>query len=326
MWPSEDVRIGHVTKREGATGCTVIVVPQGAVAGVDVRGGAPGTREIALLDPVNTVERIHAVLLTGGSAFGLEAATGVMRYLEAQQIGFATPYARVPIVSAAVLYDLGIGDPNVRPDADDGYRAARTAVPWCTEQGNVGAGTGATVGKLRGMAHATKGGFGIGRCQIGDMYVIAFVAVNAVGEVVDETGGILAGIRESTPGAYTSSRAALAELAALPDPGTAATNTTIGCIVTNADLSKAEATKVAQMAHDGLARAIRPIHTPQDGDTLFALSVGTKSSSTMVVGALAADAVEQAVRQAVNAAESLAGIPCAADWQAARSENSHDTV
>lgn len=361
------VWVGHAQDEAAATGCTVIVVPGGATAGVDVRGGAPGTRETDLLSPLNTVERVHAVLLTGGSAFGLDAAAGVMRFLEAQGVGFDTQVAKVPIVVGAVLFDLGIGSAAVRPDADMGYQAcvaagigapaqvatgaemaaqdagapsapaevattvrqsalaatsARQSAPCAT--GSVGAGTGATVGKLAGPIRATKSGIGFARERWGDLEVQALIAVNAVGEVVDEAGNVLAGVRGRDAGTYLRAHDLLragAEAAALNGPrdrdasGGLSTNTTIGCLWTNAQMTKAQAAKVAQMSHDGLARSIQPIHTPHDGDTMFALSVGDVTVDMTVVGALAAIVTAAAVRDAVRSATDLAGVPSAATWQ-----------
>jgi L-aminopeptidase/D-esterase-like protein len=311
----EGLRVGNFTDARRPTGCTVVLAESGAVCGVDVRGGAPGTRETDLLDPVNTVQEVHAVVLSGGSAFGLDTATGVMRYLEEKRIGFPAGPARVPIVPAAILFDLGVGDWTIRPDAHAGYEAARTASPGPVAEGNVGAGAGATVGKLFGPAGAMKGGLGTVSIRRPDGVVVAaLVAVNSVGDVLDpESGRIVAGAR-AADGKMRSTMAALVA-GEMPGRPLAGQNTSIGVVATNVRLTKTEATKVAQMAHDGLARAIRPVHTPWDGDTLFALSSGrvTAGEAVMLVGALAAEAVSRAVVRAVKAAAGLPGLPAAAD-------------
>ncbi len=312
------VKVGHFTDTRRPTGCTVVLVEGGALAGVDVRGGAPGTRETDLLDPVNSVERVHAIVLAGGSAFGLDTAGGVMRWLEERGLGFPVGAARVPIVPAAILFDLGVGDWKIRPDAAAGYAAARAATAGPVAEGNVGAGAGATVGKLFGLERAMKGGLGTAALRLpGGVVVAALVAVNAVGDVVDPASGrLLAGARgadgqglEDTLAAILSGRVLAPPLRVEPSRG----NTTIGVVATNAVLTKAAANKVAQMAHDGLARTLRPVHTPWDGDTLFTLSTGAHAADTLVVGTLAAEAVAQAVLRAVRAARSLPGLPCAAD-------------
>ena len=310
------VGVGHFTDARRPTGCTVILTPTGAVCGVDVRGGAPGTRETDLLNPVNSVAQVHAVVLAGGSAFGLEAASGAVWYLEEQGIGFEAGPVRVPIVPAAVLFDLGLGDPSIRPDAAAGYAAARAATSGSVEEGNVGAGSGATVGKLLGASRAMKSGIGTAALRLPDgVIVAALVAVNAVGDVVDPaTGQIVAGARTADGKDVEGAMRALYEgrLSGRPMAGE---NTTIGVVATNAALSKAQATKVAQMAHDGLARTIHPVHTPWDGDTLFALSVGrvTPVAGVLGVGALAADVVARAVLRAARMARSLPGLPAASD-------------
>jgi L-aminopeptidase/D-esterase-like protein len=310
------LRVGHFTDTRRPTGCTVVVAEGGAVCGVDVRGGAPGTRETDLLDPVNSVQQIHAVLLSGGSAFGLDAATGVVRYLEEKGIGFAVGVGKVPIVPAAILFDLGLGDWKIRPDATAGYEAARAASPGPVAEGCVGAGAGATVGKMFGAATAMKGGVGTASIRLPNGAVVAaLVAVNAGGDVVEPgTGRILAGVR--TPDGKRV-RGAVDALVAGEAPGRplAGQNTSIGVVATNVALTKTEATKVAQMAHDGLARAIRPVHTPWDGDALFALSAGALrlDQPTLVVGVLAAEAVARAVVRAVTTATGLPGYPSASD-------------
>jgi len=311
------LRVGHFTDPRRPTGCTVVVAEAGAVGGVDVRGGAPGTRETDLLDPVNSVQQVHAVVLSGGSAFGLDAATGVMRYLEEKGIGFPVSVGKVPIVPAAILYDLGIGDWTIRPDAKAGYEAARAATAGPVAEGSVGAGAGATVGKLFGASRAMKGGIGTASLRLPSGAVVAaLVAVNANGDVVDPaTGRVVAGVRADDGKGLRGAVDAL--LAGVP-PGAPlrGQNTSIGVVATNVALTKAEATKVAQMAHDGLARSVRPVHTPWDGDTLFALSTAALSidQATLVVGALAAEAVARAVLRAVTAATGLPGYPSATEF------------
>lgn len=310
------IQVGHFTDRRRPTGCTVVLAEAGAVAGVDVRGGAPGTRETALLDPVNSVQQVHGVVLSGGSAFGLESATGVVRHLEEKKIGFPAGAGRVPIVPAAILFDLGIGDWTIRPDATAGYEAARAATSGPLAEGSVGAGAGATVGKLFGPGGAMKGGLGTASIRRPDGVVVAaLVAVNALGDVVDPgSGRLLAGAR--TPDGKAMRGTVEALLAgALPGRPLAGESTTIGVVATNVELTKTEATKVAQMAHDGLARSIRPAHMPWDGDTLFALSTGSVAleQATTVVGALAAEAVARAVVRAVTTARGLPGLPSASE-------------
>jgi len=310
------VKVGHFTLSERPTGCTVILVEGGAVGGVDVRGGAPGTRETALLDPVNSVEEIHAVVLSGGSAFGLDAATGVMQYLEERDVGFNVGVAKVPIVVGAILFDLGVGgDPSVRPDAECGYQAALAANGGPVDEGNVGAGAGATVGKLQGSGRAMKGGIGTASITLPDgLTVAAIVAVNAVGDVIDPgSGHVIAGVRTEDGRTLADARALIRSGATVrPQP---AQNTSIGVVATNATLTKAQATKVAQMAHDGFARAIYPAHTPWDGDTIFSIGTGeyTGSADVLTIGALAADVTAQAVMRAVRAATSIEGFPAAND-------------
>ena len=299
-----DVRgilVGHAQEERALTGCTVVLCRKGAVAGVDVRGGAPGTRETDLLNPINLVEKIHAVVLAGGSAFGLEAATGVVRYLEEQKIGLNTGAAKVPIVPAAILYDLRLGQADVRPDAAMGYRAAASASSAAPAEGNFGAGTGASVGKIRGMKYATKSGIGTSSIDINGVIIGALVAVNAVGDVIDpKTGNIIAGLRSGSSLEWTKSNQMRVAVKS---------NTVIGVIATNARLTKAQATKVAQMAHDGLARAIRPAHTMFDGDTIFAMATGEKEADVSMVGAFAAEVMAEAIVRAVQMAAPSGGLP-----------------
>lgn len=313
--------VGHAQDSTALTGCTVILCPQGTVGGVDQRGGAPGTRETDLLHPMHLVTEVHGVLLTGGSAFGLDAASGVMRWLEEQQVGFDTGISRVPIVPAAVIFDLGLGDPQVRPDATMGYRACQQASAAPVTVGNVGAGTGATVGKALGMSQATKSGLGCATEQAGDwLLVSAIMVVNVLGEIVNPgTGKIMAGVRspqpEGTQTAFIPTLEVLKRFASQPMPTAAAgsTNTAVGLVATNARLSKEDTNKVAQMAQDGIARAVRPAHTMLDGDTIFALSTGTQPADVSLVGALAAEAVAGAILNAVNSAAAAGGLPAAGD-------------
>ena len=311
------LKVGHHTLAMRPTGCTVILAEGGAVAGVDVRGSAPGTRETDLLNPVNLVDHVHAIVLSGGSAFGLDSASGVMRYLEERKIGFATAYGVVPIVPSAILFDLGVGDPNVRPRADCGYAAAVSASAGPIEEGNVGAGAGATVGKVMGMARAMKGGIGTAAITLQDGVVVAaLVAVNAYGDVIDPaTGRVVAGVRTADGNGLADARVLLRGGSALKK--LVAENSTIGVVATNAKLTKTQATKVAQMAHDGLARSISPVHSLADGDALFALATGTLAgeADTSRIGALAAEAVADAVVRAVRAAKGLPGLPAARDLQ-----------
>jgi L-aminopeptidase/D-esterase-like protein len=301
------IEVGHFTDTRRPTGVTVVVVRDGAVAGVDVRGAAPGTRETDLLEPGNLVERINAIVLAGGSAFGLDAASGVMGWLEAQGIGLDVGVARVPIVPAAVLFDLQLGDSSIRPDAAAGRFACIAASSSPPTEGNVGAGAGATVGKLFGVCHAMKGGIGTASVTVGGVTVGALVAVNALGDVRDPgTARIVAGARSDEGTGFRDSCAALlrGEKAFSPLAGT---NTTIGVIATDARLGKAEARRLAQVGHDGLARSIAPVHTTSDGDTLFAVATGRSDAtpSSTLLGVMAAEAVARAVLRAVQAARGI---------------------
>jgi L-aminopeptidase/D-esterase-like protein len=315
------LRVGHWSDLDGGTGCTVMLCPPGgAVAGVDVRGGAPGTRETDLLRPECTVGRVHALLLGGGSAFGLAAADGVMRWLEERGIGYDVGIARVPIVPAAILFDLPVGRPDVRPDAAAGYAACSAAHADPVAQGNVGAGVGASVGKARGLKYATKGGLGSASILRPDGLIVAALAVvNAFGNVYDpRTGQPIAGARlTDEQGSFVDFADPVAILAESRDFRFAAANTTLAVVATNGSLTKSGATKVAQMAHDGLARAIRPLHTSIDGDVVFCLSCGERSVSADVAGALAADVLAQAVVNAVLAADGRFGLPAARDLRRA---------
>ena len=313
------VRVGHWTHRSGSTGCTVVLAEGGAVAGVDVRGGAPGTRETGLLSPEMTVGSVHAVLLTGGSAYGLAAADGVMQHLERQGEGFPVGNSVVPIVPAAVLFDLGVGDPEVRPDARSGRLAAEAASGGPVEMGSVGAGAGATVGKMLGAGHAMRGGLGSSAVSLGDGLVVgALAAVNCLGDVVEpSTGEIVAGARNENGDGFADSMKQLVA-GGWRTIAEGSGNTTIGVIATNLLWTKSQATKVAQMAHDGLARAIRPAHMPFDGDTVFALGLGGQQPDVRLlglVGAAAASAMASAIVAAAKAASSGFGLPAARDLQ-----------
>jgi L-aminopeptidase/D-esterase-like protein len=319
------LRVGHYTLSERLTGCSVVLAPDGAVGAVDVRGAAPGTRETDLLDPANLVDKVHAVLLSGGSAFGLDAATGVVRWLDEQGIGFETGYGRVPIVPAAVLFDLPVvreGDnPTARPNAEAGYAACEAASTAPPASGNVGAGAGACVGKLFGLNRCMKGGIGNASVRVGPWVVGALVACNAVGDVIDPaTGQILAGARTvDGQNLLDTQRAFLqGERGNRPLPGT---NTTIGVVATNAMLTKAQAKRLAMSAHDGLARSIRPAHTTLDGDTLFALATGTENCPVdlMLLTVMAAEATALATVDAISRARTtnttLGCIPAAVEFQ-----------
>jgi L-aminopeptidase/D-esterase-like protein len=292
----EGIKVGHATDATAQTGCTVILCPAGATAGVDVRGAAPGTRETEALRPGRLVQKVHAVLLTGGSAFGLDAAGGVVQYLEEQNVGFPAGPVRVPIVPAAVIFDLGVGDPHVRPDREMGYQACFNATDEPVAMGTIGAGTGATVGKAPGVS-SSPGGVG-SACKYLDsgLIVAAIVVVNALGNVVDPRNGeIVAGGKENGSFVDITERLLDADLVQ-------GTNTTIGVVATNATLTPAEVHRVAEMAHDGMARAIRPSHTMFDGDTLFSIATGAHTGSSVnTVGILAAEVVAAAIVSAVTA-------------------------
>ena len=313
------IEVGHAQNDEALTGCTVILCRKGAVAGVDVRGGAPGTRETDLLNPVNLVEKIHAISLAGGSAFGLDVASGVMQYLEEHKIGFNTDDARVPIVPSAILYDLNIGQADIRPDAAMGYKAAASASSAPPSEGNVGAGTGASVGKIFGAKLSMKSGEGTASMDIGGGVIVgALVAVNAWGDVIDpQSNEIIAGLRSGKVGPlrvggkeYFADTLSMMKITAGRNLKLATrSNTVIGVVATNAKLTKVQATKVAQMAQDGLARAIRPAHTMLDGDTIFALSTGTRKADVTSVGAFAAEVMAQAIIRAVMMAKPTGGLP-----------------
>lgn len=301
------IEVGHFTDTRRPTGCTVVMAREGAVAGVDVRGAAPGTRETDLLHPSNLVDKVHAIMLAGGSAWGLEAATGAVRWLEERGVGLDVAVGRLPIVPAAVLFDLLVGDMRIRPDAAAGYAACAAASSADPAEGNVGAGAGAVVGKVFGIQHAMKGGVGTASVTVDGVTVGALIACNALGDVIDpETAQVMAGARTDDGRALRDTRRALL-CGQPPQPLLAGTNTTIGVVATDAILTKVQAHRLAIAAHDGLARSINPVHTMSDGDTLFSLGTGRagKSLGMMVLATMAAEATARATVRAVQAARSV---------------------
>ena len=301
------IEVGHFTDTRRPTGCTVVMAREGAVAGVDVRGAAPGTRETDLLHPSNLVDKVHAIMLAGGSAWGLEAATGAVRWLEERGVGLDVAVGRLPIVPAAVLFDLLVGDMRIRPDAAAGYAACAAASGADPAEGNVGAGTGAVVGKVFGIQHAMKGGVGTASVTVDGVTVGALIACNALGDVIDpDTAQVMAGARTDDGRALRDTRRALL-CGQPPQPLLAGTNTTIGVVATDAILTKVQAHRLAISAHDGLARSINPVHTMSDGDTLFSLGTGRagKSLGMMVLATMAAEATARATVRAVQAARSV---------------------
>ena len=317
------IRVGHAQDDEAMTGCTVVLCESGAVGGVDQRGGAPGTRQTDALYPMHLVDRVHAVVLAGGSAFGLDAASGVVRYLEQRGVGFDVRVARVPIVPAAILFDLSLGRSDVRPDAAMGYRACQNSTGDPPAEGNVGAGTGATVGKILGLAQAMKSGLGCAAVEIGEGVLVgAIAAVNAFGDVVDPANGnIVAGARAildqplpfGAEGYFADTLQVMRSLVGSRRLvfGRQEGHTVIGVVATNALLTKEQANKVAQMAQDGVARAVRPAHTMLDGDTLFCLATGEREADVSIIGAFAAEAFSQAILRGVRTARPVAGLPAA---------------
>jgi len=288
-------RVGHWTDPEAQTGCTVILCPERTVGGCDIRGNSPGSRELALLDSNRTMPEVHALLLTGGSAFGLAAADGVMHFLEEREIGYITPWARVPIVPAAVIYDLNVGSAKVRPTPAAGYAACEAAVVTVSS-GRTGAGTGAVVGKWQGMERSMRGGIGVAGDSIGDTLVVAIAVVNAVGDVLESDGSIIAGargVRETW--AAAEQRVAL-RMPLDPSP----TNTTLVALLTNAQLSKVDANRLAMRGHDGMARAVKPVHTSHDGDIVFTLASGVHAGPFDSVAEMGADLTAEAIRNAVR--------------------------
>jgi L-aminopeptidase/D-esterase-like protein len=299
-------KVGHSTNREALTGCTVILCPPKTRASCEVRGSSPGSRELALLAPEKKMDEIHAILLTGGSAFGLAAAVGVVQWLEEHGIGYQTPWAKVPLVPSAVLYDLNVGTSSVRPDAAAGYAACENATNAKAEEGNIGAGTGATVGKWKGIEHCMKGGIGSASTTVGDLVVGCLAAVNAVGDILDAKGRILAGAR-SPDGKYygdTEPHKVFKRGKVLERM-----NTTLAVTVTNAEFSKVDLFRIAQRMHDGFSRAINPAHTSFDGDVSFALSCGSVHADLDLVAEIAASLTADAIRRAVMSAKSTNGIP-----------------
>lgn len=306
----ENIRIGNAQDSEGATGCTVLLCEKGASAGLDVRGGGPASRESELLKPVAACEAIHAILLSGGSAFGLHAAGGVMQYLEEKGIGFDTGFARVPLVCASCLYDLGVGSPSARPTPEMAYQACLDAEKNQPAFGNAGAGTGASVGKLLGMEYAMKSGLGAYAVEVGPLQVGALVAVNALGDIFSPEGRRIAGLLNPKKDGMRGSLESMYTMLERP-ANLFAGNTTLGVILTNAKLAKTPLNKVAAMAHNGYARAICPVHTSADGDSIYALSLGDVPANLDVVGTLAAEVMARAIENAVLSAENAYGLPSA---------------
>lgn len=318
------IKVGHAQDDDALTGCTVVLCESGAVGGVDQRGGAPGTRETDALHPIHLVNVVHGVMLAGGSAFGLDAASGAVRYLEERGVGFDVRVAKVPIVPSAILFDLGVGRSDVRPDAEMGYQACLNASSKPPAEGNVGAGTGATVGKILGMGQAMKSGIGSASLEIGNGVIVgALAAVNVFGDVIDpRTGEIIAGARLLQKGLikvgsgpyFADTMEVMRSLVGRTVLGfMSRESTVIGVVATNARLDKEQANKVAQMAHDGLARAVRPAHTMLDGDTIFALATGQCPADVNIVGAFAAQAFAEAILRAVRMAKPAAGLPSASE-------------
>jgi len=301
----EGIKIGNAQNLKGPTGCTVVICEEGAVAGVDVRGGSPGTRETDLLDSVNLVDKIHAVVLAGGSAFGLDASSGVMQYLEEKNIGFDVSVTKVPIVCSAVLFDLVIGNHKIRPDKTIGYEACKNSELNQCKEGNVGAGAGATVGKILGAENSMKGGLGCYAVQVGELQVGAVIAVNCLGDVIDpSTGEIIAGALNEDKKTFANTEEIMISRYA-EKKNLFSGNTTIGVVITNGKFTKSEMNKIASMAHNGYGRTMRPAHSIFDGDTVFTMSTSKIDADINVVGFLAARVVEQAVVRAVKNAEGI---------------------
>lgn len=297
------IKVGQVEDKDGLTGCTVVICEDGGVCGVDVRGSAPGTRETDLLDPINMVQKVHAVVLSGGSAFGLESTCGVSKYLEEKDIGFDVGVAKVPIVTGAVLFDLGVGDPKCRPNIDMGYKACELANDNELKQGNFGAGCGATVGKIRGSEFCTKGGIGSYSIKLDNGLVVsALIAVNAFGDVY-EKGQVIAGVLNDEKNGFLNTYELMKQ--GVNKGGFNIDNTTIGVVATNAKLSKAQCKKISQMAHNGFAKAIFPIHTPHDGDTIFTLATGEIEADVTLLGSIATEVVEKSIINAIKSASKI---------------------
>ena len=309
----ENIRIGNAQNVEAATGCTVVICEKGAPTGVDIRGGGPASRETQILNPVAACEKIHAVLLSGGSAFGLDASGGVMKYLEERNIGFDVGVTKVPLVSTSCIFDLQIGNKNIRPDIEMGYKACIDSENSKLIEGNVGVGTGATVGKYRGPKTMMKSGLGIYAVQVGDLKVGAIVAVNALGDIKDyDTGEIIAGLLDENCQRFLNTEDELyKEVDKKQDLFTG--NTTIGIVVTNAKFDKTAMTKVAAMAQNGLARTIYPVHTTADGDSVYAMSVGDVTSDINIVGTLGAKVMAKAINRAVTVTQGMYGLKCSKD-------------
>ncbi len=299
-------KVGHYTDAAALTGCTVVLCPPKTRASCEVRGASPGSRELALLAPDKTMQEVHAILLTGGSAFGLAAADGVMRYLADHNIGYETPWVKVPIVPAAVVFDLNVGKSSVRPDAESGYEACKNAKSGILSEGNIGAGTGTTIGKWKGMEFWMKGGFGSASQSIDDLVVGVAAVVNSVGDIIGESGRVLAGSRSIDGKFYGDSdpHRVFARGKVLER-----TNTTLVVAATNADLSKVDLHRICQRMHDGMARAVQPVHTSYDGDVTFALSWGSVRADVDMVAEVAARLTADSIRRAVKAAKSVQGIP-----------------
>ncbi|HBI93827.1 MAG TPA: peptidase S58 [Terrisporobacter glycolicus] len=302
------LKVGQIEDVDALTGCTVVICEEGATCGVDVRGSAPGTRETDLLDPINSVQKVHAVVLSGGSAFGLESTCGVSKYLEEKNIGFDVGVCKVPIVTGAVLFDLGVGDYKVRPDKEMGYKACLNASETELKQGNYGAGCGATVGKIKGLNYVTKGG--IGSCSIkldNGIVVSALIAVNAFGDIYED-GKVIAGVLNDDKTKLLNTYEIMKS--GFVKGGFKIDNTTIGIVATNAKLTKAQCKKISQMAHDGYAKSIFPIHTPHDGDAIFTMSTGKiqVDSDITLLGSLAAEVVEKSIINAIKNAENIKNI------------------
>ncbi|MFT8349356.1 P1 family peptidase [Clostridium saccharoperbutylacetonicum] len=310
----DGIKLGHAENKEGGTGCSVVICEQGATGGVDVRGGAPGTRETDLLNPMEMVDNIHAVVLSGGSAFGLDASGGVMQYLEGNDIGFDVTVAKVPIVCQAVLFDLSFGDPKVRPDKEMGFKACLNSETYKDDiNGNIGAGYGATVGKFLGTDYSMKGGLGTYAIKVGDLEVGAIVAVNCLGDVINPSNlNIIAGAYDHENNEFLNTERLIIENLENPKNPFKG-NTTIGIIVTNANFTKAEANKVASMGHNGYGRTMRPAHTMFDGDTIFTMSTNKVTADVTTVGMLAATVIEKAIIRGVKSAQGLFNIPSCSD-------------
>ena len=302
------IKIGNAQNLDSGTGCTVIICEKGCTAGVDVRGGGPASHETELLNPINTVDKIHGICLSGGSAYGLEASSGVMQYLEEREIGFRVGEIVVPIVCGASIFDLAVGNPKIRPDKKMGYEACLNSEKNIIEEGNIGAGTGASVGKYRGMERAMKSGLGVYAVQVGDLKVGAIVSVNAIGDVIDvETNKTIAGILNKEKTKILSTREEMWNDFE-NEGGKFTGNTTIACLITNALLTKSEATKISGMTHNGFARAICPVHTALDGDTIFTLGTGEIKSNVNVVGSLGSYVMAKAINRAILKTEGRYGL------------------